>query len=91
MSNHAHITATGSFVNISIDKKKKSKSPHKSPTKASASPSKDKFSNFNRESLLGESSRRKSVSDRMKEYGRFLKYEGVAYLKPELKRIYHNE
>ena len=60
MSNQARITATGSFVNIAIDKKK-STSPRKSPTKASPSPQKDKFSTFNRESLLGESDRRKSV------------------------------
>lgn len=92
-SKDIRIAATGSFVNIEIMKKnkdlgterRKSKSPSKkSPRKASP----DKFTSFNRDALLGESERRKHVADRMKDYGRFLKYDGVAHLKPELKKIY---
>ena len=52
---------------------------------------KDKFSSSNREALLGLSAKRQNVQDRMKDYGRFLKYDGVAFLKPEQKKIYHFE
>lgn len=97
-SKHVRITATGSFVNIDILKKNKDLSPERkqsvSPSKKSPnkySPMRDKFSNVNRDAMLGASERRKGVSDRMKEYGRFLKYDGVAHLKPEMKKIYRNE
>ena len=83
------ITETGSFVNIDIEKRKRSSSPVKmSPDKAAQSPIKDKFSKSNREAMLGESAQRQNVQDRMKNYGRFLKYDGVAFLKPEQKKIY---
>ena len=74
---------------MSPDRKKSTSPAKKSPRKES--PLKDKFSNFNRDALLGESERRQNVSERMKDYGRFLKYDGVAHLKPEMKKIYRKE
>ena len=51
----------------------------------------DGFSHFNKKTIDERDSESKNIRDRMKQYSRFLFYDGVEFLKPEQKRIYHLE